>query len=59
VTFRRIRRNLDSPAELADGTVDLAVGFMPHLEAGFYQRKLFDQHFVCLVSDTHLLVVRP
>jgi DNA-binding transcriptional LysR family regulator len=43
----------DSPAELADGTVDLAVGFMPHLEAGFYQQKLFDQHFVCLVSDNH------
>lgn len=43
----------DSPAELADGSVDLAVGFMPHLEAGFYQQKLFDQHFVCLVSATH------
>jgi len=42
-----------SPAELADGTVDLAVGFMPHLEAGFYQQKLFDQHFVCLVAHTH------
>jgi DNA-binding transcriptional LysR family regulator len=43
----------DSPLELADGTVDLAVGFMPHLEAGFYQQKLFDQHFVCLVADSH------
>ena len=43
----------DSPLELADGRVDLAVGFMPHLEGGFYQQKLFDQHFVCLVSDRH------
>lgn len=43
----------DSPSELADGTVDLAVGFMPHLEAGFYQQKLFDQEFVCLVSNHH------
>jgi len=43
----------DSPAELAEGSVDLAVGFMPHLEAGFYQQKLFDQHFVCLVSRSH------
>ncbi|MFC5458736.1 LysR family transcriptional regulator [Massilia niabensis] len=43
----------DSPLELADGRVDLAVGFMPHLEAGFYQQKLFDQHFVCLVSNKH------
>jgi DNA-binding transcriptional LysR family regulator len=43
----------DSPTELADGVVDLAVGFMPHLEAGFYQQKLFDQDFVCLVSQCH------
>lgn len=43
----------DSPEELADGSVDLAVGFMPHLEAGFYQQKLFDQHFCCLVSRRH------
>ena len=43
----------DTPQELADGTVDLAVGFMPHLEAGFYQQKLFDQHFVCLVAKKH------
>lgn len=43
----------DSPQELADGTVDLAVGFMPHLEAGFYQQVLFDQHFVCLASKHH------
>jgi DNA-binding transcriptional LysR family regulator len=42
-----------SPEELADGRVDLAVGFMPHLEAGFYQQKLFDQHFICLVSNSH------
>jgi DNA-binding transcriptional LysR family regulator len=43
----------DSPAELADGSVDLAVGFMPHLEAGFYQQVLFDQQFVCLASASH------
>jgi DNA-binding transcriptional LysR family regulator len=43
----------DTPAELAGGTVDLAVGFMPHLEAGFYQQKLFDQHFVCLAAQSH------
>lgn len=42
-----------TPGELADGTVDLAVGFMPHLEAGFYQQTLFEQNFVCLVSADH------
>lgn len=43
----------ESPAELADGLVDLAVGFMPHLEAGFYQQTLFDQNFVCLAAAGH------
>ncbi|MBA5637679.1 LysR family transcriptional regulator [Duganella sp. LX20W] len=43
----------DSPADLEQGLVDLAVGFMPHLEAGFYQQKLFDQDFICLVATEH------
>jgi DNA-binding transcriptional LysR family regulator len=40
-------------ASCASGEVDLAVGFMPHLEAGFYQQTLFSQHFVCLASAAH------
>ncbi|MFC3109314.1 LysR family transcriptional regulator [Undibacterium arcticum] len=43
----------DTPRDLEDGEVDLAVGFMPHLEAGFYQQKLFDQNFVCLAALDH------
>lgn len=43
----------DTPMQLASGEVDLAVGFMPHLEAGFYQQKLFDQNFVCLLAADH------
>jgi DNA-binding transcriptional LysR family regulator len=43
----------DSRARLESGTVDLAVGFMPDLEAGFYQQALFAQNFVCLASSTH------
>lgn len=42
-----------SPRQLEAGEVDLAVGFMPHLEAGFYQQTLFAQHFVCLASSNH------
>lgn len=41
------RRSLES------GEVDLAVGFTPDLEAGFYQQALFAQSFVCLASATH------
>jgi DNA-binding transcriptional LysR family regulator len=43
----------ETPRQLQDGEVDLAVGFMPHLEAGFYQQKLFDQNFVCIASKDH------
>jgi DNA-binding transcriptional LysR family regulator len=43
----------DTPAQLESGELDLAVGFLPHLEAGFYQQKLFDQNFVCLVASGH------
>ncbi len=43
----------ESGRRLEDGEVDLAVGFMPQLEAGFYQQALFRQTFVCIVSQDH------
>ena len=43
----------ESPQRLASGELDLAVGFMPHLEAGFFQQTLFEQNFVCLVAASH------
>ncbi|MBU1443766.1 MAG: LysR family transcriptional regulator [Gammaproteobacteria bacterium] len=43
----------DSGRRLADGDVDLAVGFMPQLDAGFYQQTLFTQNFVCLAAKNH------
>jgi len=42
-----------TPARLEAGDVDLAIGFMPHLEAGFYQQTLFQQDFVCLAAADH------
>ena len=45
--------SVDSPRRLESGDVDLAVGFMPHLEAGFYQQTLFEQDFVCLAAASH------
>lgn len=38
---------------LESGEVDLALGFMPQLEAGFYQQSLFRQHYVCMASANH------
>ena len=43
----------DSPRRLESGEVDIAVGFMPRLEAGFYQQTLFTQDFVCLAACSH------
>lgn len=43
----------DSRRRLESGDVDLAVGFIPDLEAGFYQQALFAQDFVCLASSDH------
>ncbi len=42
-----------TPKMLESGEADLAVGFMPQLEAGFYQQKLFDQRFSCVVRQNH------
>jgi DNA-binding transcriptional LysR family regulator len=41
--------------ELESGKVDLAVGLLPQLKAGFYQRRLFTQSYVCLVRSGHRL----
>jgi DNA-binding transcriptional LysR family regulator len=38
---------------LESGDADLALGFMPQLEAGFYQTSMFKQTFVCMVSAHH------
>ena len=43
----------DTRHRLASGDVDLAVGFLPNLEAGFYQQALFEQDFVCLAAKSH------
>jgi DNA-binding transcriptional LysR family regulator len=47
------RISTESPRRLESGDIDLAVGFMPHLEAGFYQQTLFEQDFVCLAAENH------
>lgn len=43
----------ESPGRLESGDVDLAVGYMPSLEGGFYQKTLFRQDFVCLAARNH------
>lgn len=35
------------------GTADLTLGFIPDLEAGFYQQTFYDQDWVCLAHPNH------
>ena len=43
----------DTARMLHDGEADLALGFVPDLEAGFYQQTLYPQDWVCLVAAGH------
>jgi DNA-binding transcriptional LysR family regulator len=38
---------------LETGEADLALGYIPGLEAGFHEQSLYDQDFICLVSAEH------
>jgi DNA-binding transcriptional LysR family regulator len=38
---------------LETGEADLALGYIPGLEAGFHEQALYSQDFVCLVSADH------
>ena len=41
--------------DLESGKVDLAIGLLPNLKAGFFQRRLFTHDYVCLVRQGHRL----
>lgn len=41
--------------DLESGKVDLAIGLLPQLKAGFFQRRLFLQSYVCLMRRGHRL----
>lgn len=43
----------DTISGLASGRIDLALGFLPSLEAGIHRRKLFTQHYVCVMRAGH------
>ena len=43
----------DTALQLESGRADLAIGFVPDLEAGFYQQTLYEQDFVCLMNSRH------
>ena len=52
-TVRNAAVNLKDAMEA--GQVDLAIGLLPQLKAGFFQRRLFEQDYVCLMRRGHRL----
>lgn len=52
-TVRNTAVNLRDDMEA--GRVDLAIGLLPQLKAGFFQRRLFRQRYVCLFRQGHRL----
>ncbi len=41
--------------DMAAGRIDLALGLLPQLQAGFFQQILFQQRYVCLMRKSHPL----
>ena len=52
-TVRNTAVNLKE--EMEAGHVDLAIGLLPQLKGGFFQRRLFMQRYVCLFRKGHAL----
>ncbi|MEI7786293.1 MAG: LysR family transcriptional regulator [Betaproteobacteria bacterium] len=44
--------------DMASGRIDLALGLLPQLQAGFFQQALFRQKYVCLLRAGHPLAAR-
>ena len=44
---------------MADGRIDLALGWLPHLQTGFFQQVLFRQGYTCLMRAGHPATLRP
>lgn len=45
--------SLETSYQMANGEIDMAIGFLPQLEDGFYQQKLFSQRYVVISRKDH------
>lgn len=52
-TVRNTSANLSD--EIEAGHVDLAMGLLPQLTSGYFQRRLFRQRYVCMFRQGHAL----
>ena len=53
VTMAASRIDATLPAALQSGAADLALGYLPALDAGMYQQALFEQDWICLANAQH------
>jgi DNA-binding transcriptional LysR family regulator len=53
VQIKIVPLSSDAAQSLESGAVDMALGYMPQLDTGFYQQLLFAQKFVCMVARDH------
>ena len=45
--------------DMSTGRIDLALGLLPQLQAGFFQQSLFKQKYICLMRKKHPLAQTP
>jgi DNA-binding transcriptional LysR family regulator len=56
VTMSTVRNaNVNLKDEMEAGRINLAIGLLPQLKAGFFQRRLFKQRYVCMFRKGHRL----
>jgi len=55
VTVSTVRNSDSLKEEMESGRVDLAIGLLPDLKAGFFQRRLFRHKYVCMFRKGHPL----
>lgn len=53
ITLEASRIDERLPVALQSGDVDLALGLIPMLDAGFFEQTLFQQDWICLASPGH------
>jgi len=56
VTLEASRIDANLAQALQGGDADLAVGFLPWLDTGFYQQALYTQDWICLANANHMRV---
>lgn len=60
ITLNTVRNTaVNLREDMESGRVDLAIGLLPQLKAGFFQRRLFSQRYVCLFRRGHALDGKP